>query len=60
MLYSINWPNFIVWLILLCELLGNICIEIVCYPDCGVINFEINLIFLIKPFLHDQKVKTKI
>ena len=28
--------------------------------DCDAINFEINVIFLIKPFfLHDQKVKTK-
>ena len=25
-----NWPNFIVWLPLLCEILGNTCIEIVC------------------------------
>ena len=29
LLYSINWPNFIVWLLLLCEILGNMCIEIV-------------------------------
>ena len=35
-------------------------IAIVCSPDCDVINFEINLIFLIKPFfLQDQKDKTK-
>ena len=27
------------------------CIAIVCFLDCDVINFEINLIFLIKPFL---------
>ena len=27
--------------------------------DCDVINFEINLFFLVKPFLlYDQKVKT--
>ena len=50
-LYSINWPNFIVWLPLLRDILGNICIAIVCFPDCDVISFEINLIFLIKPFL---------
>ena len=32
------------------------CIVIVCSTGCGVINFEINLIFLIKPlFLYDQK-----
>ena len=35
------------------------------FPDrfsgCDVKNFEINLIFLIKPFfLHDQKTETKI
>ena len=30
MLNSINWPNFIVSLPLLFEILGNICIMIVC------------------------------
>ena len=30
MLYSINWPNFIVWLTLLLEILVNMCIAIVC------------------------------
>ena len=30
MLYSINWPNFIAWLPLLLDLLGNMCIAIVC------------------------------
>ena len=36
------------------------CIAIVLYPGGDVINFENNLIFLIKLFfLHDQKVKTK-
>ena len=29
-LHSINWPNFIVWLPLLVEVLGNNCIRIVC------------------------------
>ena len=29
-LYSINWPSFIVWLPLLLEILGNMCIAIVC------------------------------
>ena len=55
MLYSINWPNFIVWLSLLLEILGNMCIAIVCWPGCDVINFKINLIFLIKPFLYMTK-----
>ena len=60
MLYSINRPNFMVWLPLLLEILGNMCIAIVCYPGCEVMDFEINLIILIKPFfLHAQKVKTK-
>ena len=30
MLCSINLPNFIVWLPLLLEILGNVCIAIVC------------------------------
>ena len=35
-------------------------IAIVCYPGCDVMDFEINLIFLIEPFLlHDQKVMAK-
>ena len=43
-LCSISWPNFINWLSLLREIFGNMCIEIVCFPGCDVINFEINLI----------------
>ena len=43
MLYSINRPNFIAWLSLLFEILGNICIAIICFPVCYYINFEINL-----------------
>ena len=50
MLHSVNWPTFIAWLFLLLEILGNMCIAIVCFPDCDVINFEINLIFLIRLF----------
>ena len=34
------------------EILGKICIEIVCCPICNVINFEINLSFLIKPLFY--------
>ena len=37
--YSIHWPNFIVWFSLICEILDNICIVIVCEPGCDVINF---------------------
>ena len=35
---------------LLLEILGNMCIEIVCWPGCDVMEFEIGLIFLIEPF----------
>ena len=44
MLCSVRWPNFIVWLPLLLEILDNI----TCCPVYDVINFEINHIFLIK------------
>ena len=55
MLHSINWENFIVWLLLLLEILGNTCIKIVCWPCCDFIKFEINLIFLIRPFWYMTK-----
>ena len=59
-LYFINSLSFIVWLPLLREILGNMCIVIVYQPGCEVMHFEVNLIFLIKSFfLHDQKVITK-
>ena len=47
-LYFIHWPNFFVWLPLLLEILGNMHTAIVCFPGFDVINFEINLTFLIK------------
>ena len=60
LLYYINWPNSIFWLSLLCEIFGNMCIAIICKPVCDVMNFEVKLVFLIKPFfLQDQKVVTK-
>ena len=37
------------------EILGNICIAIICFPGCDVVNFEINLIFLIKIFFYMTK-----
>ena len=40
---SINWSNLIVWLLLLLEILGNICTAIVCLLSCDVINYEITL-----------------
>ena len=53
-LHFINWPRFIVRLLLLLEM-GNMYIIIVCAPCFDVIKFEINLIFLIKPFRYMTK-----
>ena len=51
----------IVWLLLIREILSNMCIAILCQPGYDVINFETNLIFLFNSsFLHARKVKTKI
>ena len=50
MLDSVNWSNIIAWLPLLLRILVNLCVVIVCFPGCDVINFEINLIPLIKLF----------
>ena len=51
----------LVWLLLLRQILGNMCIVIVCWLGCDAINFPTNHIFLIKPFfLLDQKFKTKV
>ena len=46
-------------LALLLEILGNICIAINCFPGCDVINFEINLIFLIKSFYYMTEKPTQ-
>ena len=52
---------FFVWLPLLLEELGNMYIVIVCFSGCGLLNFKINLSFLIEPFPHlTKKVTTKI
>ena len=53
-LYSFNCPNFVVWLPLLLDILTNKCIAIICFPGCDI-NFEINLMFLIKPFFYMTK-----
>ena len=59
-LYFINWPNFVVWLLLLLEILGNMCIVFIFCPVCDVINVEINHSFLITTFFYiSKKVKTK-
>ena len=49
-----NWPNFIVWLPQFLDILGNMCIT-TATSYCDVINFEINLILLIKPFFYKTK-----
>ena len=55
-----NRPNFIVWLPLLCEILGNNCIAIICKPGCDVMNFEVHLsnqaVFPTWPKSHDKKL----
>ena len=38
-----NQILLIIWLPLLREILGNMCIVIVCEPGCDVVNFEITL-----------------
>ena len=60
LLYTINWRSFIVCFFLLREILGRMCIVLVCWPDCDVMKFEVNIIFLVKPFFQQsQKVVTK-
>ena len=59
MLYSINCQNSIVWLTLLIKILRNMCIAIVCFPGCDIINFETNLIFPIMPFCTWLKIQVK-
>ena len=59
LLYSINWRNFIAWLSLVREILGNLG-NFVRYCNClltgcDVVNFEIDLIFPIKSFLLHEK-----
>ena len=56
MLYFNNWPNFFVWMPLLLDKLGSMCILIVFCEICDVTNFEINLRF----FYMTNKVRTKI
>ena len=45
MIYSINRPNLIAWLPLPLEILGNMCVRIVCEPVCEVMDFEITFSF---------------
>ena len=50
-LYSTNSLNFIACIPLLLKILGDMCIAIVCFPGCDVINFEIKT----KPFFYMTK-----
>ena len=53
MLYSIKWPNFIARFSLLLEILY---VYWKCFfSGCDVINFEVNLLILIKPFFYLTK-----
>ena len=40
-------------------MLGNMCMAIVCFQGCGIINFEINLTFAIKLFFYATKKSRK-
>ena len=59
MLYSLNWANFTAWLSLLFEILGNMCIVIVCFPVCHPINFQINLSSCFFPWSKKSEQKLK-
>ena len=59
LLYFINWPNFILWLPLFHEILGNMCIAVIFFPGCDVRNFESTLIFVIQPFFFMTKKSRK-
>ena len=54
-LYSIKWPSFIASLSLLLEILVIMFITIVSQPGYDAINFEINLVVLIRPFFEMAK-----
>ena len=53
-----KWTN-VFGIVLLPEILGNMCVAVVCSAGSDVINFEINLLSNQAVFLHDQKVKAK-
>ena len=51
-LNSISWSLFIAWFSLFVEILDSMCIVIICYPLCDVINFEVKLNFFIRLFFY--------
>ena len=57
MLYSINWPNFIVWLDVFLEILNNKFIEIVCFPGCDVKIYLSNQAGFFWPKNQDKNIK---
>ena len=56
MLYFVDWPNFIVSLLLLLEILDKKRIVCISFPIDDVMNFEIKLNVLIEPFFYMAKV----
>ena len=58
LLTNFNYSNFIVWLLFFHKILGHICIIIICFSVCDVINFEIKLSYQVF-FLYDQKSLNK-
>ena len=49
-LVLVSTPNFIVWLRLILEMLGNICVVIISFPIGEFINFKITIAFLSSRF----------
>ena len=45
MLYSINSPTFIAWLLVLLEIWRNMCIPIACQPGCDVMDLFNRAVF---------------
>ena len=59
MLYYIKWPNLFFRLPLIFEILDSMCIAIICCLVSDIINFEINLNFLIKLLFYRTKMSGK-
>ena len=61
MLYFIKWQNFIVWLSLLLELLGNMCIVTLSFPVDNLIKLtclSCQAVFLLDQRGQDAKSKS--
>ena len=56
MLYSINWPNFIVWIVFTAWDIGKHVFQmLVSHVEINFPDFEINFDFLIKQFFYISK-----